>query len=167
MSETPLLRDGKVILRRVDNDDGSITLKKPLPLKLEHIMQQTGAPGWDKRYVDQTFSGKDGTLEYIYGISKFSINSRLFLAHAYVTTHAVYGEQYHCEKKWYAEDVLVVTSPLREERPFAPARLEFGTILNCTRCKGTGAEPGFKSTDKHPCTACKGVGVVPWKPSQA
>jgi DnaJ-class molecular chaperone len=153
MSDTPLIRDGKLILRVVDHEDGTVTLKKPIPVKPEHIFRQTGAPGWDKRYVDQIFHSTPGNLEYTEGTSKFTIPHDVFIKHAYVTNHVVYGEQYHCEKQWYAEHPFMITEPVRGE---------FGRTIICAKCHGTSAEPGKRT--KGTCPACMGIGVVPWKP---
>jgi len=169
MSDTPLIRDGKIILRLVDHDDGTITLKKPLPVKEQHIMQQTGTPGWDKRYVDQLFDGKNGNLEYIHGAAKYSIPIEVFRKHAYIGRHPVYGEQYHCERQWYEiQDVLIV-EPVEGGGTITggayvtpPSRIEFGRSLLCPRCHGSGVEPGMRREGS--CPRCLGHGIVPREP---
>ena len=173
MSETPLMRDGKVILRLVDHEDGTMTLKKPLPVKPEHIYHQTGAPGWDKRIVDQCFGYEgleQGTLEYIEGHSKFSIDYQVFIKHAYTSSHPVYGEQYHVEKQWYEEQLLVIDEPVRGGGKIQgnvyvepPVRVEFGRTLRCHKCRGSGVEPGKKKRGS--CPDCMGIGVIPWRPT--
>jgi hypothetical protein len=172
MTETPLLRNGKIILRRVDHDDGMVTLKKPLPVKPEHIFKQTGAPGWDKRLVDQVFEKQDGWLEYVDGTVKYSIPVGRFRAHAYTSDNPIFGEQYHVEKQWYDEEHIVITEPIRSGNTIqgnvflsAPSTLEFGKVLNCGHCKGTGKQPGEKTAGS--CKACMGIGVIPWRPSLA
>jgi hypothetical protein len=168
MSETPLIRDGKVILRLVDHEDGTVTLKKPLPVKPEHIFKQTGAPGWDKRLVDQVFANTSGNLEYTEGTSKWTVPHDVFIKHAYITNHVVYGEQYHCEKQWYAEHPFIIVEPVRgggeiqgNQYVAPPKRIEFGRTIVCTKCRGTGVKPGLRT--KGSCDDCMGIGVVPWK----
>jgi len=171
VKETPLIRDGKVILRLVDLDDGTVILKKPLPVKETHIYQQTGAPGWDKRYVDSIFAEHEGTLEYVYGTSRFSVPYQEFIKRAYVSKHPVYGEQYHCEVQHYAEElILPEVEPVRsgglavgEVYVEPPRKLEFGMTLRCKRCRGSGVQPGLR-TEKS-CTECAGHGVTKWQPS--
>jgi len=171
MSETPLMRDGKVILRLVDHDDGTVTLKKPLPVKESHIYQQTGAPGWDKRYVDSIFAEHRGTLEYVYGMSKFVIPYDLFISKAYVSKHVIFGEQYHCEVQHYTEEpILPVAQPVRsgglavgEVYVEPPKKLEFGMTLRCKRCRGSGVQPGLRTAGS--CTECAGHGVIKWQSS--
>lgn len=169
MSEFPLIRDGKIILRLVDHEDGTVTLKKPMPVKEQHIYQQTGAPGWDKRLVDQAFLDRTGTLEYVDGVSKFSIAHDVFIRHAYVSKHAIFGEQYHCEKQWYEEQLLVITEPVRGGGTIQgnvyvepPTKMEFGTTLRCKKCRGSGIKPGMRKAGS--CDECMGIGYTPWRP---
>jgi hypothetical protein len=169
MSDTPLIRDGKLILRVIDHEDGTVTLKKPLPVKPEHIFKQTGAPGWDKRYVDQIFATASGNLEYTEGTSKWTVPHDVFIKHAYITNHIAYGEQYHCERQWYVEHPFMITEPVRGGGEIQgnvyvtpPTRLEFGRTIICAKCHGTSVEPGKRT--KGSCPACMGIGVVPWKP---
>jgi hypothetical protein len=169
VSDTPLIRDGKLILRVVDHEDGTVTLKKPIPVKPEHIFKQTGAPGWDKRYVDQIFATASGNLEYVEGTSKWTIPHDVFIKHAYITNHAAFGEQYHCERQWYSEHPFVIKEPIRgggdiqgNQYVAPPTRIEFGRTIICKKCNGTSVEPGKRT--KNTCSGCMGIGVVPWRP---
>ncbi len=172
MSDTPLFRDGKVILKTRTLPDGSVLMFKPFIIREEHLMKMTGAPGWDKERVDATFTkGVIGTLRYIQDNVQYDIRIETFREHAFERDIVGYGSQYHVHKQYYRSSGVV--SPKRvsagykpEEKsiPELPSKLTFGEWVPCTRCRATGIEPDKK---KERCTKCQGQGYEQWSTSSA
>ena len=159
-ADTPLMREGKLILRLRDNEDGSVLLYKPMPLKKLHILKMTGAPGWDAAYVDQSFPpGVDGVLRYTYELVDYSISIERFREHMFKKDFGA-GEQYHCALRWWTPKGHIIVNPLRAEtdREQPITKLEFGATVPCGHCKGR----GLKYAKSEACEACHGLGVVRW-----
>ena len=166
-SDRPLFRDGRVVLKVRPMPDGSVLMFKPFVITDAHIMNLTGAPGWDKGHVDDVFTeGVIGVLRYIHETVEYSIRIETFRAHAFVRDLG-HGEQYHVHKQYYKSVGLRTVNPKREsmsEIPTLPKKIEFGRWVPCTRCKSSGLEPGKK---KERCTKCQGQGYEQWSSSSA
>lgn len=163
MTDRPLFRNGRVILKVRDLPDGSMLMFKPFVLKDEHIMNLTGAPGWDKEHVDAVFSeGVVGGLRYTFGIVQYDIAIDEFREHAFVRALSGLEEQYHLHRKYYKSTGLRTVSPKREDaEPIVtmPSKVTFGEWVPCTRCKTSGAEPDKRSER---CSKCQGQGYLRW-----
>ena len=168
MSDKPLFRAGKVILKVRPLPDGSIVLFKPFMVTEARIMRLTGAPGWDKEHVDAVFTeGVVGVLRYIEDVVEYSIRIETFREHAFIKLDDTGAQQYHVHKQFYAARGLRTVSPRREEKEPTielPKRLTFGEWLPCSRCHASGTEPGKK---KERCTKCQGQGYEKWTTNSA
>lgn len=174
MSDRPLFRDGRVILKVRDLPDGSVVLFKPFLINESRIMRLTGAPGWDKEHVDAVFTeGVVGVLRYIEDIVEYSIRIETFREHAFEREIVGYEKQYHVHKRYYQSRGLRVVDPKRESSGYKPEdkealklpkKLTFGEWVPCTRCKSSGLEPEKK---KERCTKCQGQGYEKWTSSSA
>lgn len=165
MNDTPLWRNGKVVLKTRALPDGSTLMFKPFIIKTEHIMRLTDAPGWDKEHVDAVFTdGIAGLLRYQQDIVQYDIPIDVFREHAFVKDMGAFGEQYHVHRKYYKSTGLRTVDPKRflsgipaerdKEAPVIPKQIVFGEWSVCTKCKGTG---GAK---KERCPKCQGTGLV-------
>lgn len=162
MSDTPLYRDGKVVLKVRKNPDDTVFMYKPFVLREKHLLNMTGAPGWDQHHVDAVFGeGVDGELGWIFEGTRYEIGIAEFRQHAFVKEVAPFGRQYHVHQKYWRQILPDRTvSPLREGTPRVgfeeakPPKLEFGLTLVCDGCNGTGKK------NKQPCVRCHGFGVV-------
>lgn len=155
MRDQPLFRAGKAILKARSEPDGTVTLYKPFSVKAEHLMRMTGAPGWDKAYVDQVFEpGVRGTLRWHNDAVEYDIDIDTFRERAFIKDVGVHGAQYHCNIGHYNATGVKVKPTKNPERN---GPLVFGELLPCARCKGKGKN----------CTLCEGRGYVPWKSSSS
>jgi hypothetical protein len=146
---TTLFRNGRAVMRTIANPDGSITLSKSVLVKAEHLMRMTGAPGWDKELVDQTFPpGIRGGLRYVNEFVQHDIDIDTFREHAFEKEVEPHGMQYHCKVGHYRTTGLRVVEPKRIE---LPSKIAFGEVIPCGSCKGRG------------CPVCEKKGYVPWK----
>lgn len=162
MNDRPLYRNGRVTTKVRDLPDGSILMFKPFLVREEHIMKMTGAPGWDKKHVDDTFmDGVVGSLRYTFDIVQYDIPIADFREHAFESETVGFGVQYHVHQKFYKTTGLRVINPKREslsELPTLPKKVTFGRWVPCTRCKSSGKEPGKQ---KERCSKCQGQGFLP------
>ena len=166
MSDTPLFRNGKAVLKTRVLPGGSILMFKPFIIKDEHVMRLTGAPGWDKQHVDDVFAeGVTGKLRYIKDAVQYDISIEDFRVHAFAKDSEVFGSQYHVHQKYYTSTGVI--NPKREsfvekEIPLElPQKITFGEWLICSKCKGSGG------TAKERCSKCQGQGLVKWTGSSA
>ena len=162
-ADTPLMREGKIILRLRDLEDGTILLYKPYMLKATHIFKMTGAPGWDAVLLDQSFpAGVKGTLKFTYQLVDYSISIGTFREHAFKKDLGA-GEQYHCALRWWIPkgQTIVDPSKSRENRVVVPpvTKLVFGETVVCSQCKGKGHRYAKPAEE---CPVCLGLGVVRW-----
>jgi hypothetical protein len=169
MSDTPLWRKGRVILKTRVMADGSIMMFKPFTIKDEHIMRLTDAPGWDVTHVDAVFTeGVPGFLRYAQDIMQYDIPIAVFREHAFIKDMGAFGEQYHVHRKYYKARGLRMVSPKRGDDPEVvapelPTKIVFGDLVPCTRCRTTGHDPSKKGR----CSRCLGVGFTKWETSDA
>lgn len=168
MTDIPLWRTGRVILKVRNRPDGSVLVYKPFLIKEEHIMRLTGAPGWDQVHVDATFSdGVVGTLRWQQEIVQYDIAIKAFREHAFLKD-GLGGPQYHVHRKFYASTGLRTVDPIRRSaEPTAaelPRNMAFGEWVPCSRCGSKGTEPDKRSER---CSKCQGLGFLKWSSSSA
>lgn len=156
---TPLFRDGKLIARVTTRSDGALLMAKAQQVKDNQVMDITGAPGWDARYVDQFFPRYSSPTEDKYiGIDRgylgftrndveYTIDIETFRQHAFKKDSG-FGEQYHCHIQHYRSSGQATSKS--EPHPQRKERLTFGTDQLCPSCKGY----------KKDCKVCGGNGVV-------
>ena len=88
------------IIARYDIDQNGVVIVKPQPLRHEHVMSQTGAPGWDKAMVDELLGGGPGTLVFQFDGIEYAIDAQTFRDRAFVRDFG-WGEQYHVQRSHY------------------------------------------------------------------
>lgn len=169
---TPLFAGGKCVAISYEYPDGRFRLTKPA-LTERHILDMTGAPGWDKGIVDRAFAGRDGTLEWTWDGYHYAISIKEFREHAFVKKIGDFSEQYHVHAKFYDKKSLDAPATFRRNsQPVEiahvnpavfkdPPKLSFGEVLLCPQCGGTTKQPMKKKPGS--CERCNGYGVIPWK----
>jgi hypothetical protein len=150
-----IFRQGKAILKVYDVEDRKV-MKKAMVVRPEHIMRLTGAPGWDKEAVDETFTkGVKGGIAFTFDFIEYEIDINVFREHAFEKDTPPFGAQYHVHAKYWTTRPIPKVSAVRTEEaaPTPPKRITFGEWIPCPRCKGQSKS----------CDTCNGVGYQPWK----